>query len=55
VPDVRLEEIFCKDDAASQESQQGIVRTVKVSMDYDLERDVTQGNISRPSLAHTVY
>jgi hypothetical protein len=33
--DVALDDIYNKDDAASQESQQGIVRTVEVSMDWN--------------------
>jgi hypothetical protein len=52
--DVRLQEIFCRDDTASRESQQEVVRTVEVSVDYDMERDLTQGNSSHPSL-QTVY
>jgi hypothetical protein len=32
--DVALDDMYNKDDAASQESQQGIVRTVEVSMDW---------------------
>lgn len=42
--DVALNDLDVQDDAASRESQQGIVRTVEVSMDWKAHPDGEVGN-----------